>query len=96
MDYETIVYEADVVGRIVFNRPETLNAQSQLFLRELNGAFHAASRDPAVRVTYAEDHRAECAAAHRLNRGPQPRSSYQPELKPSGGHIRKRQLESGR
>ena len=42
MDYETIVYDADIVGRVVFNRWETLNAQSRLFLRDLKSAFHAA------------------------------------------------------
>ncbi len=50
MTYETIVYEPGVVARIILNRPEQMNAQSRLLLRELDDAIAAACRDAEVRV----------------------------------------------
>jgi len=51
MDYQQILVEvADGVGRILFNRPELLNAYSEQMSRELKQAVKELSENPDVRV----------------------------------------------
>jgi len=52
MTYETIIYEPGLVTRIILNRPEYRNAQSDLMLEELDDAFehYANNRDAHVAV----------------------------------------------
>jgi enoyl-CoA hydratase len=45
MDFQHIVYEPGKVGRIIFNRPNQLNAQGYLLLDEVDRAFQAAVAD---------------------------------------------------
>ncbi len=47
MEFEQIVYQPGHVARIVFNRPECLNAQGYQLLDEVDRAFHAAISDGA-------------------------------------------------
>jgi len=51
MAYETIIYkeEADI-GRIIFNRPEAMNAISPKMLKELGDAVLEAGKDSKVRI----------------------------------------------
>jgi enoyl-CoA hydratase/carnithine racemase len=49
MSYETVLYEVeDRIATITFNRPEKLNAISQLMIAELNDAYTRAERDEDV------------------------------------------------
>lgn len=49
--YEAIVYGVDDgVATITFNRPEKLNAVSELMQQEVDEAITAAEADPSVRV----------------------------------------------
>jgi enoyl-CoA hydratase/carnithine racemase len=51
VSYETLIYEVDDrVGSITFNRPERMNAFSQLLVGEIMAALTAADADPEVRV----------------------------------------------
>ncbi len=51
MDYRHIRYAAgDRVARVTLHRPEKRNALDTLMIEELTTAFHAASRDPGVKV----------------------------------------------
>jgi enoyl-CoA hydratase len=45
MDYKHIIYQPGKVARVIFNRPQFLNAQSYLMLEELNSAFFDAEKD---------------------------------------------------
>jgi enoyl-CoA hydratase len=46
MEYQHIIYQPGKVARIIFNRPQCLNAQSYLMLEELDSAFSSAEKDP--------------------------------------------------
>jgi enoyl-CoA hydratase len=46
MEYRHIIYRPGKVARVIFNRPQYLNAQSYLMLEELDSAFSAAAKDP--------------------------------------------------
>jgi 2-(1,2-epoxy-1,2-dihydrophenyl)acetyl-CoA isomerase len=51
MSYETVVWEqSDGVGRITLNRPETLNAWTDEFGRELKAVVTGEAADPSVRA----------------------------------------------
>jgi 2-(1,2-epoxy-1,2-dihydrophenyl)acetyl-CoA isomerase len=51
MSYETVIWEQDGgVGRITLNRPETLNAWTAQFGRELKQVLSEDAADPAVRA----------------------------------------------
>ena len=51
MSYETILYELDnSVLTITLNRPDKLNAATDLLLHELEDAFKQAGRDASVRA----------------------------------------------
>ena len=47
MEFRHIIYQAGKVARIIFNRPECLNAQSYLLLEEVDQAFEVAVSDSA-------------------------------------------------
>src|SRR5215207_5949700 len=51
MSYQQILYEVgDAVATITLNRPEALNAWTDVMAKEVWDAMHAAERDEAVRV----------------------------------------------
>jgi 2-(1,2-epoxy-1,2-dihydrophenyl)acetyl-CoA isomerase len=51
MSYETVIWErSDGVGRITLNRPETLNAWTATFGRELKSVVTGDAADPSVRA----------------------------------------------
>jgi 2-(1,2-epoxy-1,2-dihydrophenyl)acetyl-CoA isomerase len=51
VSYETVIWEqSDGVGRITLNRPETLNAWTAEFGRELKAVVTAEAADPSVRA----------------------------------------------
>ena len=51
MSYEQILYEvSDAIATITLNRPEALNAWTDVMAEEVWQAMHAAERDDAVRV----------------------------------------------
>jgi enoyl-CoA hydratase len=46
MEYRHILYQPGKVARVIFNRPQSLNAQSYQMLEELDSAFSEAVKDP--------------------------------------------------
>src|ERR671934_136982 len=51
VSYETVIWErAGAVGRLTLNRPETLNAWTARFGRELKQVIEGEAADPAVRA----------------------------------------------
>ncbi len=51
MSYETVIWEQDEgVGRIVLNRPETLNAWNTQFGKDMKAVVQQAAADPSVRA----------------------------------------------
>lgn len=57
------------VGRITLARPEARNAQSFQLLYQLNDAFNAAMRDPAVKVVILAGDGPHFSAGHDLKEG---------------------------
>ena len=50
MPYEHIIYEPGAVARIILNRPQVRNAQSQQMIWEMDEAFREAGPDRDVMV----------------------------------------------
>jgi enoyl-CoA hydratase len=48
MTYQHIIYQPGAVARIILNRPQYRNAQSQQMIWEMDDAFRRAGSDPAV------------------------------------------------
>src|SRR6185436_2153041 len=66
--FETILYEtpAEHVARIVFNRPETRNAQDTKMLYELNDAFDIAAQDDNIKVIIVAANGPHFSSCHDL------------------------------
>lgn len=82
MTYQTILYDKDgAVAEIRFNRPDRLNAVTQLLYDELDQALSRADQDPDVRVVVLTGQgRAFCVGAdmkeHKAGRTPFDRRQY--------------------
>jgi enoyl-CoA hydratase len=67
MDFRTILYEKlGAVLRITTNRPQVLNAQSRVMIRELDQAFRMAVEDDDTRVVIVAGAGAHFSAGHDL------------------------------
>ena len=68
MELEHVIYEvSDAVAVITLNRPEAANAQSHKVLEELDRAWQAADRDPAVRVIVLKSNGKHFSAGHDMS-----------------------------
>jgi enoyl-CoA hydratase len=68
MQLEHVIYEvADNIGVITLNRPEAANAQSHKVLEELDHAWKAADRDPAVKVIVFKANGKHFSAGHDMS-----------------------------
>ena len=68
MQMEHVIYEvADAIGVITLNRPEAANAQSHRVLEELDRAWQAADKDPAVKVIVFKSNGKHFSAGHDLS-----------------------------
>ncbi len=82
MTYETLIYrQQDNVAYIFFNRPERLNAVTQMLYDELDHALTRAAHDPEVRtMVLSGQGRAFCVGAdlkeHKAGRTPFDRRQY--------------------
>src|SRR5262245_42588122 len=66
--YDHVVYEvADAIAIITLDRPEAANAQSRKFLEELDAAWQAADRDPAVKVIVFKSNGKHFSAGHDMS-----------------------------
>lgn len=66
MEFDQIVYRPGHVARIVFNRPECLNAQGYQLLDEVDRAFHAAVSDGACGAIVLSGAGSSFSAGHDL------------------------------
>jgi len=66
LQYETLDYRPGRVARLILNRPENLNAQSRLMLREIGQAIDEACRDSDVRVIVVSGAGRHFSAGHDL------------------------------
>jgi enoyl-CoA hydratase len=66
MSYQHIIYEPGAVARIILNRPQYRNAQSQQMIWEIDDAFRRAASDPAVMVIVLSGAGASFSAGHDL------------------------------
>jgi enoyl-CoA hydratase len=67
MELEQVIYEVvDAVAVITLNRPEAANAQSRKVLEELDLAWQAADRDPAVKVIVFKSNGKHFSAGHDM------------------------------
>lgn len=64
MQYETLLYQPGRVARVILNRPESLNAQSRLMLREIGQALDEACADGDVRVVVVSGAGRHFSAGH--------------------------------
>jgi enoyl-CoA hydratase len=68
MQFEHVLYEvADAIAVITLNRPEAANAQSRKVLEELDHAWQAADRDPAVKVIVFKTNGKHFSAGHDMS-----------------------------
>jgi enoyl-CoA hydratase len=68
MELEHVIYEVvDSIGVITLNRPEAANAQSHKVLEELDHAWQAADRDPAVKVIVFKSNGKHFSAGHDMS-----------------------------
>jgi enoyl-CoA hydratase len=66
--FSHVLYEvADAVAVITLNRPEAANAQSHKVLEELDAAWQAAARDPAVKVIVLRSNGKHFSAGHDMS-----------------------------
>ncbi|MDD9946149.1 MAG: enoyl-CoA hydratase [Myxococcales bacterium] len=69
MELENVIYEvSDGVATITLNRPQAANAQSHEALAELDQAWQAADRDPAVKVIIMRSNGKHFSAGHDMSR----------------------------
>lgn len=69
MDFDHVLYEVDdQVGVITLNRPEAANAQNAKALEELDHAWQAADKDPAVKVIVLKSNGKHFSAGHDMGR----------------------------
>jgi enoyl-CoA hydratase len=67
MELEHVIYEvSDAIAVITLNRPEAANAQSRKALEELDSAWQAADRDPAVKVIVFKSNGKHFSAGHDM------------------------------
>jgi enoyl-CoA hydratase len=66
MPYEHIIYEPGAVARIILNRPQYRNAQSQQMIWEMEDAFREAGRDRDVHVIVLSGAGESFSAGHDL------------------------------
>jgi enoyl-CoA hydratase len=68
MELEHVHYEVtDAIAVITLNRPEAANAQSHKVLEELDRAWQAADRDPAVKVIVFKSNGKHFSAGHDMS-----------------------------
>jgi len=68
MQFEHVIYEVtDPIAVITLNRPEAANAQSRKVLEELDFAWQAADRDPAVKVIVFKTNGKHFSAGHDMS-----------------------------
>jgi enoyl-CoA hydratase len=94
MDYEQILYEPSPVARIILNRPQYRNAQSQQLIRELDDAFRRAGADREVMVVVLSGNGASFSAGHDLGT-PEDLADRRARNLPPGrlsGYIEQREL----
>ncbi len=84
MSYEHLIWEQDGgVGRITFNRPETLNAWHGDFGRELKRAIEVDAADPSVRAVLVT------GAGRGFSSGADLKSGFTPDPEDDMPNIRK-------
>ncbi len=76
MAYSTVTYEPGRIARLILDRPDTLNAQSRLMLKEIDLALDEAARDGDVRVVVVSGAGPHFSAGHDV------REMADPELPP--------------
>jgi enoyl-CoA hydratase len=79
------------VARVILNRPERRNAQSWKLLAEMEDAFNAAVRDPAVRIIVLSGNGKSFSAGHDLD-SPDQRQDVQERAAGLDGFERSAQL----
>jgi len=68
MELTHVIYEVvDTIAVITLNRPEAANAQSHKVLEELDLAWQAADRDPAVKVIVLKSNGKHFSAGHDMS-----------------------------
>jgi enoyl-CoA hydratase len=91
MGYQTLIYEAGPVARVILDRPDKRNAQSWTLLAEMEDAFNAAVRDPACRIIVLSGNGSSFSAGHDLDSQDQ-RTDVEEQTRGRDGFARSAQL----
>jgi 2-(1,2-epoxy-1,2-dihydrophenyl)acetyl-CoA isomerase len=82
MSYETVIWEhSEGVGRVTLNRPDTLNAWTAEFGRELKQVITADAADPAVRAVLVTGAGRGFSSGADLKEGFEPADDGMPDIR---------------